>query len=53
MSSVVHQAGTGKGSGAAVEVQFGTVHTLKAGQVIEQWNYIDPAEALEAVGLSE
>jgi len=51
--TVVYQAGRGKESGAAVDVQFGTVHTLKAGQVIEQRNYIDPAEALEAVGLSE
>jgi ketosteroid isomerase-like protein len=51
--AVVHQSATGKGSGAAVELRFGIVYTLKDGQVIDRRHYLDPAEALEAVGLGE
>ena len=51
--AVARQSGRGKGSGAAVEVQFAIVYTLKGGQVVEHLHYRDPAEALEAVGLSE
>src|SRR5262245_44825708 len=51
--SVVRQSAKGKVSGAAVELQFGMVFTVKSGQVIEQRIYIDSAQALEAVGLSE
>jgi ketosteroid isomerase-like protein len=51
--TVVDQAGRGKGSGAVVELRFGIVFTVKAGQIVEQRNYVDPAEALEAVGLAE
>jgi ketosteroid isomerase-like protein len=51
--AVVRQSAIGKASGAPVEQRFGIVLTLRRGQVIEQRHYIDPAEALEAVGLSE
>jgi len=33
-------------------LQFGSIHTLKSGQIISQEHYIDPGEALDAVGLS-
>src|SRR4051794_36950758 len=41
--TVVHQSAIGKGSGAAVELQFGIVHTVKGGQIIRQLSYIDVA----------
>ena len=51
--AVVRQSARGKGSGAAVVVQFAAVYTLKDGQIVDQLHYLDPAEALEAAGLSE
>jgi ketosteroid isomerase-like protein len=51
--AVVRQSAKGKGSGAAVELRFGVVYTLKGGQIIDRRHYLDPAEALEAVGLRE
>jgi ketosteroid isomerase-like protein len=51
--SIVQQSATGKASGAAVELEFGIVHTLEHGQIIDQRHYIEPREALEAVGLSD
>jgi hypothetical protein len=47
-----HQRGIGKGSGAPVELHQGLVYELERGRVIRMRNYIDPAEALEAAGLS-
>jgi ketosteroid isomerase-like protein len=51
--AVARQSAKGKGSGAAVETQFAIVYTLRDGQVIDSQHYLHPAEALEAVGLSE
>jgi ketosteroid isomerase-like protein len=51
--AVLRQSARGRGSGAAVELRFASVYTLKGGQVVDRQNYLDPAEALEAVGLSE
>jgi ketosteroid isomerase-like protein len=48
-----HQRGIGKGSGAPVEVHTALVYELQNGQVVRMWVYLDPAEALEAAGLSE
>ena len=48
-----HQTAAGSGSGVPVELHAGIVYELKDGQVIRMWNYLDPAEALEAAGLSE
>jgi ketosteroid isomerase-like protein len=50
---VVRQSGTGKASGAVVELHFGLVFTLQGGQVVDQREFLDPAEALDAVGLRE
>ena len=51
--ALVHQSATGKGSGAPVEWHQGLVYELKDGRVIRTWTYANPAEALEAAGLSE
>jgi ketosteroid isomerase-like protein len=51
--ALARQTAIGKASGVPVEQRFGVVLTLRSGQVIEQRHYIDPADTLEAVGLSE
>jgi ketosteroid isomerase-like protein len=51
--ALLRQTAIGKASGVPVEQRFGIVFTLRRGQVIEQRHYIDPAEALETLGLSE
>jgi ketosteroid isomerase-like protein len=45
--------GRGKASGADVEWHYGAVCTLRDGKLTSLVSYSDPAEALEAVGLSE
>ena len=50
---VARQSAKGKESGVGVELQVGFLYTLRAGQIVGVVNYLDPAEALEAVGLSE
>jgi ketosteroid isomerase-like protein len=47
------QSATGKESGALVDLHVGLVYELDAGRVIRMRNYVDPAEAIEAAGLSE
>jgi uncharacterized protein len=48
-----HQRATGKGSGVPVELHMALVYELEDGRVIRFRNFLDPAEALEAAGLSE
>ena len=45
--------GTGRGSGVPVDAPVGHVLTLRDGKVIEWRAYLDRADALQAVGLSE
>ena len=45
--------GRGKASGIALEDRQGSVWTLSGGKATRVVHYRDPAEALEAVGLSE
>ncbi len=45
--------GTGRESGVEVRETAAHVWTLKGGRIIAWHVYMDPAEALEAVGLSE
>ena len=45
--------GRGKASGVATEWRFGAVRTLREGKVISIVSYSDPAEAVEAAGLSQ
>jgi uncharacterized protein len=49
----VHQAGTGRGSGAAVAFDFGQVWTVRDGRIVRFRAFPDFEEALEAVGLTE
>ena len=51
--ALFHQTATGRGSGTPVKLHFGMVYELKGGRVIRMQNYMDPADALEAAGLSE
>jgi ketosteroid isomerase-like protein len=48
-----HHRATGKRSGVPVELHMALVYELEEGRVIRIWNFLDPAEALEAVGLSK
>ena len=45
--------GTGTGSGAVVRVPLAIVLTLRDGLIARAEEYLDPDEALEAVGLEE
>ena len=51
--ALFRQTATGRGSGTPVKLHFGLVYELEDGRVIRMQNYMDPAEALEAAGLSE
>jgi len=50
---IYRQRGTGKGSGVPVEWHGGLISELRDGRVTRTRSYLDPAEALEAAGLSE
>jgi ketosteroid isomerase-like protein len=50
--ALMHQSGTGKGSGAPVDLRYGGVHRFEDGRLVETRLYLTAAEALEAVGLS-
>ena len=47
------QVGQGKGSGAHFERAVGIVFQVRNGNLWRIRSYLDPTEALEAVGLSE
>jgi ketosteroid isomerase-like protein len=47
------QRAVGKTSGVPVELVMGAVYTVEGDQVVSAENYLDPAEALEAAGLSD
>ena len=51
--AIYRQRATGKGSGVSVEWLGGMVIELRDGRAIRTTNYPEPAEALEAAGLSE
>ena len=48
----IHQAGTGRGSGAAVNFDFGQLWTVSDGMIVRFRAYPDFEQALEAAGLS-
>jgi ketosteroid isomerase-like protein len=50
---LARHGGIGRGSGARVDAPVGHVVTLRNAKVIEWRAYLDRADALEAVGLSE
>jgi ketosteroid isomerase-like protein len=51
--ALVHQRAIGKGSGAPVEMHLAAVYDLQGGRVIRIQNFINPADALGAVGVEE
>jgi len=46
------QRAVGRASGVPVELLMGAIWTVKAGQVVSAENFLDPADALAAAGLS-
>jgi ketosteroid isomerase-like protein len=50
---VFHHRAIGKASGVPIELVQGIVWELADGRVVRMRNYMTPAEALEAAGLSE
>jgi ketosteroid isomerase-like protein len=51
--SLFHHHGKGRDSGVPMHLQMAQIATLRDGKVTRLDNYDTPAEALEAVGLSE
>jgi ketosteroid isomerase-like protein len=51
--TLARQWGTGRGSGIPVELRYGMVFEIKNHRVTRIRLFMDPAEALEAAGLSE
>ena len=49
----LHIHGRGKGSSAGFDVRAGWIFTVRDGEIVRIRAYLDRAEALEAVGLSE
>jgi ketosteroid isomerase-like protein len=50
---LIRDAGHGKASGIESERRFAVVYVLRSGKIVGMTGYVDDAEALEAVGLSE
>jgi ketosteroid isomerase-like protein len=48
-----HHRATEKGSGVPVELHMALVYQVQEGRIVRIWNFIDPAEAFAAVGLTE
>ena len=55
IASPLHSAWSGKGkaSGVPVDQRIGVAYRFRNGKLWRMRSYLDPAEALEAVGLSE
>jgi ketosteroid isomerase-like protein len=51
--AIFRLAGRGKSSGASVERTIGVAYWLRQGKLWRMRSYLDPGEALEAVGLAE
>jgi hypothetical protein len=49
---LTHVTARGKGSGAAVDADTATLWTIEAGKVVRLALHWNPADALEAAGLS-
>jgi len=50
---IQHEYQRGKGSGVEIEIDTASVFDVRGGRVVRIQPYMDHAEALEAVGLSE
>jgi ketosteroid isomerase-like protein len=53
VAAVFRIVGKGKHSGAPVEHEIGLAYRIRDGQVWRMRSYLDPGQALEAVGLRE
>ena len=53
VAAVFRLVGKGKSSGIPVDREIGLAYTLRRGKLWRMRVYLNPAEALEAVGLSE
>ena len=51
--AITRNHGTGKGSGASVELRTAQVFTLEAGRIVRVDVFLHPEAALKAAGLSE
>jgi ketosteroid isomerase-like protein len=51
--ALLHQRAIGKGSGAPVEMHLAAIHDLEGGRVTRIQNFINPADALDAAGVTE
>lgn len=49
---LMHQSGSGKGSGVPVDLRYGALHRFEGGRMVETRLYMKPAEAFEAAGIS-
>ncbi len=49
--SVVHEKGRGRASGAPADRRVAWIFTLRRGKLLRMEIYLDPADALEAVGV--
>ena len=50
---VVEQTGTGKGSGAPMEMRYGQVFTVRDGAIVGMRTHLDPDDALASAGLDQ
>jgi ketosteroid isomerase-like protein len=50
---VATQAGRGKGSGIEIETRYALVYEIRSDKITQMTIYLDPTEALEAMGLRE
>jgi hypothetical protein len=50
---MLRQRGRGGGSGAAAELEFASVSTLRDGEILRTEFYIDRKRALKAAGLKK
>ena len=53
VAAVMRLVGTGKSSGVPVEATIGIAYRIRKGKLWRARSYLDPGEALEALGLSE
>ncbi len=51
--ALVRNHGTGKASGAAVEVRFGVIYTLDGGRIVRVHVFREPSHALHVAGVRE
>jgi ketosteroid isomerase-like protein len=50
---IQHEYQRGKGSGVEIEIDTASVFDIRGGRIVRIQPYMNPAEALKAVGLSE